>query len=57
MTSDTGSRLQIPGKTTTSHVNLDIVGLERGGLKVILMRNGSLLALVPFYGFMENVGI
>jgi hypothetical protein len=29
--------------------------LEHGGLKVTLTQNGS--HLVPYYGFMENVGI
>jgi hypothetical protein len=54
---DTGSRLQTLGKITTSHVNLGIAKPEHGGLKVTLMRNGSLLVLVPFYGCMENVSV
>jgi hypothetical protein len=54
---DDGFRLQTPGKITTLHINLGIAEPEHGGLKVTLMRNGSLLVLVPSYGFMENVGI
>ena len=56
-TFDTGSRLQTLGKTTTSPVNLVIADPEHGGLKVIHMRNGSLLVLVHSYGFMENVSV
>ena len=52
-----GSHFQGLGKPTTSHVNLGIAEPEHGGLKVTLMRNGSLLVLVRSYGFMENVGI
>ena len=50
-----GFRLQILGRTTSLFINLDMVELEHGGLKVTLMRNGNLLAPVPCYGLMENV--
>jgi hypothetical protein len=56
-TFDSGSHLQTLGKTTTSHVNLGIAEPEHGGLNVALMRNGSLLVLVPSYGFMGNVSV
>jgi hypothetical protein len=56
-TFDAGSHLQTLGKTTTLHVNVGIAEPEHGGLKVTLMRNGSILVLVRFYGFTENVGI
>jgi hypothetical protein len=56
-TFDTGFHLQTLGKTTTSHVNLGIAEPEHGGLKVTLMRNGSLVVLVPSYGYMENVSV
>ena len=56
-TFDTGSHLQTLGKITTSHVNLVIAEPEYVGLKVTLIRNGSLLILAPSYGFMENVSV
>jgi len=38
-------------------VNPGIVGVEHGGFKVTLMRNGNPLVQVPSYGLMENVSI
>jgi len=38
-------------------VNLNMMEPEHGGFKVKLMRNGSLLVQVPYYGFTENVSI
>ena len=55
--SGTGFRLQTRGRTMTSRTNLDIVEAEHGGFKVILMRNGSLLAQIHSYGSTENVSI
>ena len=56
-TSGTGFHLQTRGGTITSPVNLGIVEPELGGLKVTLIRNGSLLVQVLSYGFTENVSI
>ena len=56
-TSGTGFHPQTHGRTITSPVNLGIVEPEPGGLKVPLIRNGSLLVQVRSYGFMENVSI
>ena len=52
-----GFRLQILGRTTPLFISLGIAEPEHGGLKVTLMPNGNLLAPVPCYGLMENVGI
>jgi hypothetical protein len=55
--SGSGFYLRTPGRIITSHVVLGMVEREHGGLKVTLMRNGSLLVLVHSCGFMENVSI
>jgi hypothetical protein len=55
MMSESGFRLQIPGKITTLLVNLGIADLEPGGFKVTLMLNGNLPVQVLSYGLMENV--
>ena len=57
-TSGTGCHLQIRGRTTISPANLGKVEQGHGGLKVILMQNGSLLLVqIHSYGSMENVSI
>jgi hypothetical protein len=53
----TGFLLQIPGRITTSFINLAIAEPEHGGFKATLMRNGNLLVQVPSYGSKENVSI
>jgi hypothetical protein len=53
--SGTGFSLQIRGRITTLLVSLGTEDLEHGGFKVTLMRSGSLLVQVLFYGLMENV--
>ena len=55
--SGTGFHLRTLGRIITSPVVLGIAERERGGLKVTLMLNGSLLVLVHSYGYMENVSI
>jgi hypothetical protein len=56
-TSGPGFRLQIHGRTITSHVNLGIADPGHGGFKVTLTRNGSLLVQILSYGSTENVRI
>jgi hypothetical protein len=48
---------QIHGKITTSHTNHIIVGLQHGFFKAVLSPNGKHPVQIPFYGFMENVGV
>src|SRR5712672_2769474 len=48
-TSGTGFHLQTHGRTTTSRVNLGIVGPGHGGFMVTLMLNGSLLVQIHSY--------
>jgi hypothetical protein len=56
-TSGTGFHLRIPGRITTSPINLAIADRELGGLKVTPMRNGNIPAQVRSYGLTENAGI
>jgi hypothetical protein len=56
-TSGTGFHLRTHGRIITSPVNVDIVEPELGGLRATVIRNGSLLVQVHFYGSMENVSI
>ena len=55
VTSESGFHLQIPGRITTSLMNLGIGEPEHGGFKVTLMQNGNLPVQVLSYGLMENV--
>ena len=55
--SGSGFHLQTHGRIMTSRANLGIVKRGHGGLKVTLMRNGSLLVQIHSYGSMENVSI
>jgi hypothetical protein len=54
---EVGSPLQILGKITTSHANLNIPELEPGGFMVKHSRNGNILAQVHSCGFMGSVSI
>jgi hypothetical protein len=56
-TSGTGFHLRTHGRIITSRVNVGIVEPDLGGLKATVIRNGSLLVQVHFYGSMENVSI
>jgi len=56
-TFEVGSRLQIPGKTTTLLVNLNIAEPQHGGFMVKLSPSGSILVQVRSYGSMGNVSV
>jgi hypothetical protein len=56
-TFEVGSHLQIPGKTTTLLVNLNIVELQHGGFMENLSPTGSILVQVRSYGSLGNVSV
>src|SRR5260221_4617906 len=56
-TFERGSLLQILGKITTLHANLNIPELEHGGFMVKLSHSGNTLAQVHSCGCMGNVSI
>src|SRR5260221_6135671 len=54
---EVGSLLQILGKITTLHANLNILELEHGGFMVKLSHSGNTLAQVHSCGYMGSVSI
>jgi len=52
---ESGSALQILGRTTTSHANLSTAELQDGGFTVKFTQSGNILAQVHSCGYMETV--